>query len=145
MPDRLVDDLPDLPEPVASRRFVLQENMGPMQHVRQLVGRGPVMAINGEPYDAGRSDFTARRGTVERWTIVSEGMAHPFHAHGVRFRVPDPRTPEETGWKDVVTVAGTRDLLVSIDAETVGGMPLMFHCHILEHEDAGMMGQFLTS
>ena len=145
VPERLADPLPDLPEPVASRRFVLEENMGPMQHVRQLVGRNPVMAINGEPYDAGRSDFTAKRGTVESWTIVSEGMAHPFHAHGVRFRVPDPRTPEETGWKDVVTVAGTRDLLVSIDAPTVGDVPFMFHCHILEHEDAGMMGQFLTS
>ena len=145
VPDRLADDLPTLPEPVATRRFVLQENMGPMQHVRRIVGRGPVMAINGEPYDAGRADFTAERGTVERWTIVSEGMAHPFHAHGVRFRVPDPRTPEETGWKDVVTVAGTRDLLVAIDAETIDDVPLMFHCHILEHEDAGMMGQFLTT
>ena len=145
VPNRLADPLPALPEPVATRRFVLEENMGPMQHVRQLVGRGPVMAINGEPYEAGRTDFTSKRGTVERWTIVSEGMAHPFHAHGVKFRVPDPQTPEETGWKDVVTVAGTRDLLVFIDAETVNDVPLMFHCHILEHEDAGMMGQFLTS
>ena len=145
VPERLADPLPDLPEPVASRRFELQENMGPMQHARRLVGRGPVMAINGEPYRAGRMDFTAKRGTIERWTIVSDGMAHPFHAHGVCFRVPDPRTPEETGWKDVVTVAGTRDLFVSIDAPAVDGVPLMFHCHILEHEDAGMMGQFLTS
>ena len=145
VPDRLAPALPDLPEPIATRRFVLDENMGPMQHMRSLVGRGPVMTINGEPYDPGRSNFTARRGTVERWTIVSEGMAHPFHAHGVKFRIPDPRTPEETGRKDVVTVAGTRDLLVSIDAETRRGVPFMFHCHILEHEDAGMMGQFLTA
>ena len=145
VPERLAEPLPDLPEPVAERHFVLQENTGPMQHARRLVGRGPVMAINGEPYAMDRIDFTARRGSVERWTIVAEDMAHPFHAHGVRFRVPDPRTPEEAGWKDVVTVAGTRDLLVSIEAETVGDAPLMFHCHILEHEDAGMMGQFLTS
>ena len=145
VPERLADPLPAPSEPVATRRFELQENMGPMQHARRLMGRGPVMAINGEPYEAGRMDFTAKRGTIERWTIVSDSMAHPFHAHGVRFRVPDPRTPEETGWKDVVTVAGTRDLLVSIDAPTVGDVPLMFHCHILEHEDAGMMGQFLTT
>ena len=145
VPERLADAQQDLSEPVATRRFVLQENMGPMQHVRRMVGRGPVMAINGEPYSPVRSDFTAKRGTVERWTVVSEDMAHPFHAHGVKFRVPDPRTPEETGWKDVVTVAGTRDLLVAIEAPSVDGVPLMFHCHILEHEDAGMMGQFLTS
>ena len=145
VPERLADPLPDLSAPVASRRFVLEENMGPMQLVRRLVGRGPVMTINGEPYTKERRDFTARRGTVERWTIVSEGMAHPFHAHGVKFRVPEPRSPTETGWKDVVTVSGTRDLLVAIEAPTVGDVPLMFHCHILEHEDAGMMGQFLTA
>ena len=134
----------DIGEPVVKRRFRLEENMGPMQVMRRAVGRGPVMTINGEAYDPQRIDFTARRGTVERWTVGTDGMSHPFHAHGVRFRIIDPVRPEETGWKDVAFVEGARDLLVSIDAPARNGVPFMFHCHILEHEDAGMMGQFLT-
>ncbi|WP_172794863.1 multicopper oxidase family protein [Loktanella sp. 3ANDIMAR09] len=145
VPERLTADLEPLSAPVAERSFVLQENMGPMQHVRGMMGRGPTMAINDEPYDPDRISFTARIGTVERWTITAEDMAHPFHAHGVKFLIPDPQRPEETGWKDVVAIDGTRDLLVAIEAPTTGDVPFMFHCHILEHEDAGMMGQFLTA
>ncbi|MCA1776768.1 MAG: multicopper oxidase domain-containing protein [Loktanella sp.] len=145
VPERLTEDLGELPASVVERSFVLQENMGPMQRMRDMMGSGPVMAINGEPYDPDRISFTARIGTVERWSITAEGMAHPFHAHGVKFRVPDPRRPEETGWKDVVVINGTRELLVAIEAPSVENIPFMFHCHILEHEDAGMMGQFLTA
>ena len=105
---------------------------------------GMKMTINGKPFEPDRIDFTAGRGTLERWRVESRMMAHPFHAHGVKFRIPDPQRPEETGWKDVAVVRGTRDLLVSIDAATERDIPFMFHCHILEHEDAGMMGQFLN-
>ena len=131
--------------PVATRRFRLEENMGPMQMVRRAVGRAPVMSINGAAYEPARIDFTARQGTVERWTIETDHMPHPFHAHGVKFRIVEPRRPEETGWKDVAHIEGRRDLLVSIDAPSRADIPFMFHCHILEHEDAGMMGQFLTA
>lgn len=145
VPDRLTDDPDQLPATVIERAFVLQENMGPMQHMRAMMGNGPVMAINDEPYDPDRISFTAKIGTVERWKITAEDMAHPFHAHGVKFRVPDPKRPEETDWKDVVVIDGTRDLLVAIKASSVKDVPFMFHCHILKHEDAGMMGQFLTA
>ncbi len=144
LPSKLPAASTDMDEPVATRRFRLESNMGPMQMVRRAVGRGPVMSINGEAYDPARTAFTASLGTVERWTVETGGMPHPFHAHGVKFRLADPRRPEETGWKDVAYVEGRRDLIVSIDAPARDGHPFMFHCHILEHEDAGMMGQFLT-
>lgn len=145
VPERLTEQDEPLPVPAVERRFSLEENMGPMQMARRVAGRGPVMTINGDAYDPARIDFTARAGAVERWTVVSEGMAHPFHAHGLKFRFADPRRPEETGWKDVAVVDGTRDLIVAIEAETRNDVPFMFHCHILEHEDAGMMGQFLVA
>ena len=145
VPARLTAEEPDLSAPDVTRRFALQENMGPAQMARGMFGRAPVMAINGEPFDAGRVDFTAPRGAVERWRVTTDSMAHPFHAHGLKFRIADPRRPEETGWKDVAVIDGTRDLLVRIEAATERGVPFMFHCHILEHEDAGMMGQFLTA
>lgn len=145
VPGVLVEDEGSLPSPSVTRRFDLQENMGPAQMARNMVGRGPVMAINGEPYEAGRIDFTARPGAVERWTVTTDSMAHPFHAHGLKFRILGPHRPEEAGWKDVAVVDGTRDLLVRIEARSEDDVPFMFHCHILEHEDAGMMGQFLVA
>ena len=145
VPQDLTDGPAAMPEPVAARRFVLQEMAGGMMGMSGMGGGGPVMGINAKPYDPDVIDFTARVGTVERWTVVAEAMVHPFHAHGVKFRIPEPARPEEAGWKDVATIEGTRDLLVSIDAPSVGDVPFMFHCHILEHEDAGMMGQFLTA
>ncbi|WP_206453903.1 multicopper oxidase family protein [Aurantimonas marina] len=130
------------------RRFVLDEGMGPMNMVRGLVGGSPVMTINSKRYEIDRIDFSTPVGAKEHWTIAANQMAHPFHVHGAKFQVlknggREPR-PEERGWKDTVLVNGEAELAVSIDAETSEGLPFVFHCHILEHEDAGMMGQFTT-
>jgi blue copper oxidase len=47
----------------------------------------------------------------------------------------------KTGWKDVVLVEEHAEILVAFDNPAPPGMPFMYHCHILEHEDHGMMGQ----
>ena len=52
---------------------------------------------------------------------------------------------ETTGMKDVFPVQGIAELLVRVDHEATDAVPFMFHCHILEHEDAGMMGQFTVT
>ena len=148
LPGRLAPDLEPLAEPEVTRRFVLSEGamggmaMGGMEH--GAMAKGPVMTINGRAYDPGRIDFVTRPGAVERWVVEASDMAHPFHAHGVRFRIEGPRAPEEEGWKDVALVQGERALLVSVEAPSREGVPFMLHCHILEHEDAGMMAQFLA-
>ena len=77
-------------------------------------------------------------------------MAHPFHIHDVQFRVLDRNGrapgPEERGLKDTVTVAPREVVRVILRFEeyTDPDLPYMYHCHILEHEDAGMMGQFVV-
>ena len=48
----------------------------------------------------------------------------------------------KAGWKDVVLVEGTARLLVKFTKAATREHPFMYHCHILEHEDAGMMGQY---
>jgi FtsP/CotA-like multicopper oxidase with cupredoxin domain len=53
-----------------------------------------------------------------------------------------PPRAEESGWKDTVGLAGETELLVRFDHRAGADAPYMYHCHILEHEDAGMMGQF---
>ena len=75
-------------------------------------------------------------------------MPHPFHIHGCSFKVLSRNNkgifPNETALKDTVVVYGeeTLDLLVQFNYKASKEYPFMYHCHILEHEDAGMMGQF---
>ena len=112
-----------------------------------MMGGG--FAINGQPYDMGRIDFEVALGSVERWHIRSTMVAHPFQVHDVRFRVVTenggaPR-PENTGWKDTVLVTGEADILARFDLPASRKTPYMFHCHILEHEDTGMMGPFTVT
>ena len=77
-------------------------------------------------------------------------MAHPFHVHNVQFRILDRNGkaphPGETGLKDVVLVHSNERvrILMSFPEYSDAKTPYMYHCHILEHEDQGMMGQFVV-
>lgn len=141
MPEQLDGALEDLSgTEVATRQVSLDMGMG--------MGRGR-LAINGRAYDMHRIDFEVALGTVERWQVRSTMVAHPFHVHGVRFLVVSengaPPRPENTGWKDTVLVPGEAEILARFDQPASRETPFMFHCHILEHEDAGMMGQFTVT
>jgi blue copper oxidase len=144
LPDKLDGVLEDLAgTEVETREVSLDMGMGGM-----MMGGGG-FAINGRPYDMARIDFAVAQGTVERWHIRSKMVAHPFHVHGVRFRVLSengaaPR-PENTGWKDTLLVPGEAEIIARFDQSARQETPYMFHCHILEHEDAGMMGQFTVT
>lgn len=144
LPEQLDGALEDLSgAEIATRQVSLDMGMGGM-----MMGGGG-FAINGRPFDMGRIDFEVARGSVERWQIRSTMVAHPFHLHGVRFRVltenGGPPRPENTGWKDTVLVPGEAEILTRFDQPANRETPFMFHCHILEHEDAGMMGQFTVT
>jgi cuproxidase len=143
---------PDVKSAVAWRTFELNPMMGMgMMGMRGMGGQGggpsQMMGINGRSFAMDRIDVTAKLGTSEIWEIVSSGMpmAHPFHIHGASFRIlsKDGRKPSahESGWKDVVLVQEHAELLVRFDNPAPPNMPFMYHCHIFEHEDHGMMGQ----
>jgi FtsP/CotA-like multicopper oxidase with cupredoxin domain len=150
---------PDVRSAVAWRTFVLDPMLGMgmnMMAMRNMSRPGGhdhaamanMMGINGRAFSMSRVDVTTRRGTAEIWEIVSGQMpmAHPFHIHGVSFRIlgNNGRKPsaEQAGLKDVVLVAERAELLVRFDQPATPKMPFMYHCHILEHEDHGMLGQF---
>jgi bilirubin oxidase len=74
-------------------------------------------------------------------------MEHPFHMHGTSFQIISrdwkETLPEDKGWKDTVIVwEWWTEILLKFDFEATEKYPYMYHCHILEHEDNGMMGQF---
>ncbi len=108
-------------------------------------------SINGLAHDHMRIDQVVKRGDTEIWLVRNfTSMYHPFHIHGIQFQVLDrngqPPPAWEMGWKDTVNVGSTETvrLIMTFDAFADPHAPYMFHCHILEHEDMGMMGQFVV-
>ena len=92
-----------------------------------------------------------RLGDTEVWQITNPStQAHPFHVHGDSFQIltRDGFAPPENerGWKDVVLVRPreTVRIVKRFHDYSDSASPYMFHCHILEHEDVGMMGQFVV-
>jgi len=99
------------------------------------------MGINGIPFKDSEP-LMADIGETQVWTITNTfEFAHPFHLHGFFFQVLSPPGPLE--WKDVVNVPvdGTVSFVVRYDERP--GM-WMFHCHILDHAEAGMMGTLMV-
>lgn len=133
-PDALIP-LPPLEdgELAADRRFVLDDSF----------------EINGHAMDLGRIDETVTVDTLERWTVVNDtALPHSFHVHDVQFRLAavagEPPPPELAGWKDTIFVEPETEyvLLLRFAEYADPDTPYMYHCHLLWHEDQGMMGQF---
>ena len=98
--------------------------------------------INGRPHDMNRIDERAKLGDVEIWQIENiVGMDHPFHLHGFQFQVIDrDGVPEPfRSWKDTVNVPKHSTARFIVRLNDFPGL-WMYHCHILDHEDHGMMG-----
>jgi FtsP/CotA-like multicopper oxidase with cupredoxin domain len=98
--------------------------------------------INGKMMDMSRVDVTAPLSATEIWDIENVvGMDHPFHLHGFQFQVLDRNgVPEKTRrWKDTVNVPKHETVRFVVRYNDFPGM-WMYHCHILDHEDHGMMG-----
>ena len=112
---------------------------------------GSPFTINGRSFDIARTDLAVPPGVVEIWRFVNaSGMAHPMHVHGVRMSLlsRDGSAPAayEQGLRDTFVVDAMQTVTMAVQTPTLASaVPLMFLCHILEHEDAGMMGQFITS
>lgn len=107
--------------------------------------------FNDSTFNMERVDYRISANTTEIWELRNETMvAHPFHVHLVQFNILDrdgnPPPMAERGRKDVVMVEADETVRIIARFETFTDtvMPYMFHCHILMHEDDGMMGQFLV-
>lgn len=105
-----------------------------------------LLTINGRTFAMDRIDERVPLGATEVWEIVSPEMAHPFHVHGAHFRVlgEDGGMPKawNGGLKDTVLVTDSAELLVTFTRRAGADAPFVYHCHLLEHEDGGMMGAF---
>jgi FtsP/CotA-like multicopper oxidase with cupredoxin domain len=107
------------------------------------------MGINRQSLDMQVINERVRLGQWERWVINSFDGSHPFHVHGCSFLVlaqnEQPVAIENAGWKDTVRVDDSAEFIVRFNHKATDEFPYMYHCHILEHEDRGMMGQFTVA
>ncbi|EML9216640.1 multicopper oxidase CueO [Citrobacter freundii] len=120
-------------------------NMGNMKHGGSFDFNN-ANRINGQAFDMNKPMFAAAKGQHERWVISGQGdmMLHPFHIHGTQFRIlsENGKAPaaHRAGWKDTVRVeGGVSEVLVKFDHDAPKEHAYMAHCHLLEHEDTGMM------
>lgn len=135
---------------IKTRTFSM-ETMG-MGRGRMGMGMmgGGRLSINGKKMNINRIDETIQLGSTEIWQITNQSammmsMPHSMHLHDVQFQILDRngRPPEanEKGRKDTVLIPpGETVRIISRFVDYTG--IYMYHCHLLEHEDDGMMGQF---
>jgi len=137
-----------IPEKMNDFAVSEEELSMPVSKQVELYGMMDQVEINGKKFDPERIDFTQEQGVTEVWEIYNKpddmgGMIHPFHIHGAQFKIlsRDGEEPPENeqGWKDSIAVHPDETVKIAIQFKHKG--VYMFHCHILEHEDNGMMGQ----
>jgi len=94
-------------------------------------------------------NVTTYLNNVEKWRVTNNtGIAHPFHIHDMHFyllNVNGGSVPNyERGKKDVVLVLPNQyvEFITKFENFANDSVPYMYHCHLLHHEDDGMMGSF---
>ena len=135
----------DLGRTTAKKRVVFSEQMSMAGGVHSME-----FLVNDKRFDMKRIDLKSRVNAVELWEIVNESdMDHPLHIHGTQFQVVEREfdgkvVPEPfLAWRDIVNLKSGETVRIKI-VQRMKGLR-MFHCHILEHEGAGMMGQLMVS
>lgn len=141
------------PDPVttmpATLNNIVRLTAGQAALTRTLTLNNPP-AINGTVFDMDVINITTTYGTLEVWSFFNPTEdAHPMHIHDTPFQILSRNNalpPDyELGWKDTVIVRPFErvNVIKSFGTYADPGGPLMYHCHILEHEDDGMMGQYV--
>jgi blue copper oxidase len=147
LPSRLAD--PEAADPdraVQRRQFALNNGVcGQRMGMPGQPEMPAIIGINGRTHDPNRIDVETKLGTTEIWEVTSVGMAHPFHVHGALFRIlslDDKPPPEHLGLEGCRPGRRYGHAPGQVHEAGNSRAPLHYHCHILEHEDAGMMGQY---
>jgi FtsP/CotA-like multicopper oxidase with cupredoxin domain len=134
LPKKLIP-VETLGQPIRTRRIEMSMTMG-MGEMAFL--------FNNQSFDMNRVDITAQLGTIEDWDLVNldpDGMEHSFHLHTYPFQVisrngqPDPYS----AWQDTLRVRAQETVRIRIPFRDFVGKTV-YHCHVLDHEDLGMMG-----
>ena len=109
-------------------------------------------AFDRKYFDMGFINHVVKLGAVEAWTIRNDRtFGHSFHVHDVQFKIisrsDGPVADYEQGWKDTLYLPRNESatIVAKFDDYASDTEPFMYHCHMANHEDGGLMGQFLVS
>ena len=149
-----------LPSSLANNTYWTNADVTTSRTVNITGGNGGAeFTFDNLSYSGTRSNFTVKLNDIEKWTIVNNNVfGHAFHIHDVKFKIvarsptvgqvssDGLAAPYESGWKDTVYVPRGESVQVIAKFEDYASTtnPFMFHCHFLNHEDGGMMGQFIV-
>lgn len=115
-------------------------------------GSGIPFDLDGKPFNLNTINHSVNLGVTEKWTVKNNNVfGHCFHIHDVQFKLISRSTGAigayESGWKDAFFIS--KNETVSFVAKFIDYAdethPFMYHCHFANHEDGGMMGQFVVS
>jgi FtsP/CotA-like multicopper oxidase with cupredoxin domain len=143
-----------LPTTISKPFNIIPSTNETLREFNLSMGMGQAL-INGKRMNMNRIDEHIPINTSEIWRIKNTdsmmNMPHPFHVHGCSFEIlsRNGRSPYlfEKGLKDTVLInkGDIVDIRVIFRKRADRDNPYMYHCHNLEHEDLGMMGQFTVS
>jgi len=117
-------------------------------------GPGAPFTFNNVGFNMNTINQTVSIGATEVWTVTGGNIfGHSFHIHGVQFKIvsrngnPNAVKAYESGWKDTfyVPLNETVSFVAKFDEAADTSYPYMYHCHMFNHEDLGLMGQFVVA
>jgi bilirubin oxidase len=140
-----------VPEALTRNVFVSEKEASAKRTISVTDGR-PHFAFDGKPFDMHTTNMVVKLGATEVWTVKNNNIfGHSFHLHDVQFRILSRTDREvaayEKGWKDTFYLprGASVTFVAKFDDYASDTDPFMFHCHMSNHEDGGMMGQFIVS
>ena len=116
-------------------------------------GPGAPFTFNGVGFNMNTINQTVALGSTEAWTVNGGNIfGHSFHIHGVQFKIVSRNGSAasvknyEQGWKDTFYIPLNESLtfVAKFDETADATYPFMYHCHMVNHEDLGLMGQFVV-
>ncbi len=144
-----------LPSTLVSNTYFTASQATVTRNVAITGGQGP------NPFTFDNTGFvfetinkTVNLNTIEKWTVTNNNIfGHAFHIHDVEFKIVERNGSaanvgsHESGWKDVMYVPRNESVsfVAKFDDYADAIHPFMYHCHFSNHEDGGMMGQFIVT
>ncbi len=139
-----------MPETLTKNTFWKDSDVTQSRTVRINGGR-PDFFFDTNTFKMHSTNQTVKLGAVEKWTVVNNNIfGHSFHIHDVQFKIVErssgPVADYEQGWKDTMYVPRGESVTFIAKFEDFASNkdPYMYHCHMSNHEDGGLMGEFLV-
>jgi bilirubin oxidase len=141
-----------LPDVLTHNRFPVESEATNKRTITVTRGTTAEFSLDGKSFDMHTTNQVVKLGSTEIWTVTNSNVfGHAFHVHDVQFklltRTKGTIADYEQGWKDTVYLPRGTSLTFIAKFEDFASDtdPFMYHCHMANHEDGGMMGQFIVS